>query len=406
MEKYNLTVLAEAKQEYTRQLVNILYAEIYIGIKSIYDAAKIICDKKDDKNILKKFQKLLSDIPKWNTDRINTEYKRILKASDCEWFEDLITAVFVSHTKVLTSIKIKNKNKKALELNVPNGPYFLHKCYIESARNFWKKPYLFYHNFTNIELQRNMADAEELIKESIIESIRKQLPVKHILQEYLGNDYQDDDENEDVSSHVSVNTKENLRKLVKAEIEQTLCNKKDEDTHSTVHIFGSSSSPKTNTLDDLVNDKKSESVHNANDNLYDDNDMEKTNGGYEIKSIVSDRSTVENIKLDNFMQNNNSAKPDLDEESIKLIDEMQKIIQDNNIDLENNETVAVEDKNENITLDITDTIKKIEITPSVKEEPKPMSLPEPVLLPETKDEEPETVNLDDNFSFFDDAPPF
>jgi len=237
MDKYNLSVLAEAKQEYTKQLVNILYPHIYTGIHSIYEGARNFCDKSNDTNILKKFQQLMSMIPKWNTDRIDEEYKRIVKITECDWIEDLITAVFVSHTKVLTSIKVKQKNKKAIELNVPNGPYFLHKCYVETARNFWKKPYLLYHIFPNIDLQRNLSDAEHLIKESIEETIRKQLPVKHILQEYLGKDYQDDDVNEDISSEVSNHTRDNLRKLVKYEIEQTLSKKSHNlETHSVIEV--------------------------------------------------------------------------------------------------------------------------------------------------------------------------
>ena len=70
MNKYNVNVLAEAKEEYQRQLVNILSPEIYIGIKSIYDVAYTYCKETNDKNVLKKFQKLLSNIPKWNTDKI------------------------------------------------------------------------------------------------------------------------------------------------------------------------------------------------------------------------------------------------------------------------------------------------------------------------------------------------
>ena len=38
------------------------------------------------------------------------------------------------------------------------------------------------------EFQRNRNEAEGLIEKSIETTIRKQLPVKHILQEYLGND--------------------------------------------------------------------------------------------------------------------------------------------------------------------------------------------------------------------------
>ena len=44
MSRYNMNVLADAKEEYTRQLVSVLSPEIYVGIKSIYDAAQTHCN--------------------------------------------------------------------------------------------------------------------------------------------------------------------------------------------------------------------------------------------------------------------------------------------------------------------------------------------------------------------------
>jgi hypothetical protein len=225
MDKFNIAVLVDAKQEYTHQLIQLLYPQIYVGIKSIYDGAKEYCQKSNDNNILKKFQQLLSSVPKWNTDRIDEEFKRIQKNTECDWIEDLITAVFVSHTKVLTAIQLKNNNKKTIQLSVPQGPFFVHKCYTEVARAFWKRPYLFNHQLSNIDLQRNLADAEQVIKDSIQETIRRMLPVRHILKEYLGNDYKDDDLNDDdITSQLSVNTKNNLRKLVLCRVR--LCSSK------------------------------------------------------------------------------------------------------------------------------------------------------------------------------------
>ena len=77
MNRYNVNVLADAKEEYSKQLVNVLYPEIYIGVKSIYDTAHLHCKETNDKNILKKFQFLLSNIPKWNQDKIDNEYNNI-----------------------------------------------------------------------------------------------------------------------------------------------------------------------------------------------------------------------------------------------------------------------------------------------------------------------------------------
>jgi hypothetical protein len=228
MDKFNIALLVDMKQEYTIQLIQLLYLQIYTGIKSIYDAAREYCEQSKDNNILKRFQQLLAGVPKWNTDKIQEEFKRIQKNTDCDWLEDLLTAVFVSHTKVLTAIQLKNHNKKTIQLNVPDGPYFIHKCYIETAREFWKRPFLMSHLLSNIDLQRNLAESEKVIKECIHETVRRMLPVRSILKEYLGNDFTDEDINEeDITSNISLTTKNNLRKLVQREIEQTLSKRDD-----------------------------------------------------------------------------------------------------------------------------------------------------------------------------------
>ena len=126
-------------------------------------------------------------------------------------------AVFVSHTRILTSINF-NKSKNKVNLKIPKTDHFIHQCYIEVARCFWKNPYLFDDTINKYEFQRNRREAEILIETQIHETIRRQLPVKNILREYLGNEYKEvEDDDEDLEN--DGNYQENLRKLVKAEIE-------------------------------------------------------------------------------------------------------------------------------------------------------------------------------------------
>ena len=229
MEESNVAVLVDAKAEYTKQLVNIIRPYIYDGVKSIYDDAKEICDRNNTPNsTLMTFQKLLSNIPKWSQEIIDQEYDRIISESQCDWLEDLITAVFVSHTKILSVVHTSNKSKK-INLKIPKADHFIHKCYIECAREFWKNPYLFSDKLGQYEYQRNIRDAEHIIGESICETIRKQLPVKHILREYLGNDFNDDEEEENVEGSITDSYRNNLKKIVQKEIEKcTKIRKTDE----------------------------------------------------------------------------------------------------------------------------------------------------------------------------------
>ena len=192
MDEGNLAILVDAKTEYTKQLVNIISPNIFIGIKNIYNECKINCDGSD---VLYQFQILLSEIPKWNQEVINKEYDTLVEVSHCDWLEDLLTAVFVSHTRILTSINF-NKNKNKINLKIPKVDHFIHLCYIEVARNFWKNPYLFDDTISKFDYQRNRRDAEKIIENTINETIRKQLPVKHILKEYLGNEFKESIDND------------------------------------------------------------------------------------------------------------------------------------------------------------------------------------------------------------------
>ena len=210
----NITVLVDAKIEYTKQLTNILVPYIFEGIKSIYETSKGVCKLNNDSNVLMRFQEQLSQIPKWNQEIIDDEYNRIIENSGCDWLDELVTAVFLSHTKILTSIKTSKKKNK-INLKIPKIDHFIHKCYIESAREMWKNPYLFSDNYNQCDYQRNLRDCNNIINDSIQETIRKLLPVKNILKEYLG-------DNDEERNFVPEQYRDNLRKLVKKELELSL----------------------------------------------------------------------------------------------------------------------------------------------------------------------------------------
>lgn len=197
--------LLEVKRDYTKQLCNLLVPVMYEGILSLYTSAKNA--RKDVP--MKMFQLVLSKVPEWNQHTITTEYNRIITKTNCEWINELITAVFISHAKILSSIKTKKKTK-TLNLKIPNGDYFIHKAYIECARQFWKNPYLLYDEVNSIEYQRNLRDSEIIIEQCIEETIRKLLPIRNILQQYIAvdEDSSSSSSSDDESPDVPVKSKE------------------------------------------------------------------------------------------------------------------------------------------------------------------------------------------------------
>ena len=181
MEELSINILVEAKNEYTKQLTNILVPYIYEGFESIYSDAVDL----DRKNSLKTFQTLLFKVPKWNQEMIDTEAERIINASKCSYLGDLLTAVFVANAKILTAVSSINRGKK-INLKVPQISQFMHKCYIEGAREFYKNPYLFDRSCRTMEKHRNLREALTIVNSTIEEAVRKLLPMQDILQQYLG----------------------------------------------------------------------------------------------------------------------------------------------------------------------------------------------------------------------------
>jgi len=208
MEDINIPIFAQAKIEYTKQLVEILYPHMYDGVKSVYDEAKIIYSTKTNVPIMLLFRELLEKVPIWNSEIIDSECSRIIQSSECDWIDDLITAVFISHTKILTSIG-PNQSFQKINVTIPKTGTFIHKSYINVARELWKNPYLFNEQVASHEFQRNSKEIEDIIKACIETTIRNLLPIKEILREHL-------DSNE---TDTLLQQRDELKKMLREELQ-------------------------------------------------------------------------------------------------------------------------------------------------------------------------------------------
>ena len=181
----SINVYAEAKTEYTRQLCQILSPAFQIYFLDLLKVAK---DKEPEtKRLLWNFQALLQEIPDWNQDKVLRETEKIQKDSNCDYLEELLTAVFIAHTKVLSAIRITTKQKK-LQITIPKLDHFIHRTLRETGRLLWNNAFLFAEQGSSMDRQKNMRQVEALIVEGIQQSIRSLLPVKTILREYLNDD--------------------------------------------------------------------------------------------------------------------------------------------------------------------------------------------------------------------------
>lgn len=192
MDDFNVSSLHESKNEWGARLITILTPLVIDGYKSILDEAIKLCkDNGEMDKYLMTFQNFISRIPKWNQTIIETERKRICDKSGCSYLEDLVTCVHIIQLKILTSMRVGQKQKK-VDIKIPKLDDFVHKTYINVARKVYKNVYLFEINIPPLNIQKNHRELEIIVQECILNTLRESIPVEAILKAYMDETIEED----------------------------------------------------------------------------------------------------------------------------------------------------------------------------------------------------------------------
>ena len=192
MDDFNVSALHESKNEWGSRLVTILTPLIIDGYKSILNESITLCktNNENDKYLMT-FQNLISRIPKWNSQIIETERKRICEKSGCNYLEDLVTCVHIIQLKILTAMRVGQKQKK-IDISIPKLDDFIHKTYVNVARKIYKNVYLFEINIQPLQIQKNHRELELIVQECILNTLRESIPVEAILKAYMDETVEED----------------------------------------------------------------------------------------------------------------------------------------------------------------------------------------------------------------------
>ena len=218
MESYNYERnITEIKKEYEKILIDTLYPSIYRGLCSTYNKSKkdfieIQTKAKKDPGVqllklitvFTQYLKNIEYLPKINIENETNKIKATCKRAD--YLDELIMACLKSHI-VLLSYSYSNKKckliKERLHKNIDTVT-FIHRCYIECSNIFINHAELFYDDdiskesgitLTDIDKIINKRYIYELIHTGIKNAIRNSIPLKRILDEYLNNDFPEENDN-------------------------------------------------------------------------------------------------------------------------------------------------------------------------------------------------------------------
>ena len=260
--------MIEAKKEYTSQLQQILSPRIYERFKFIFDGTIEIIKKElsmnniQNESVVKIFQKQLVSIKDWNESSIIEEYERVKHRSKCNYLDKLIKAVIIANMKILSTIQYGSKRKSKIQVHIPTSTHFIHKCYIECAKEIYKNPYIFdmSTSLSSKEKHQNLRDSLILIDNGIHSAIRQLLPISDLLEQNFNSDDEDDSDDEDEKK--SVDTKsESASDLEESESETSRSRSDSESSYestvssaSKVSSLSSNSSGSESEDDDVVED--------------------------------------------------------------------------------------------------------------------------------------------------------
>jgi hypothetical protein len=230
MDDFSVSALHDSRNEWAARLITILTPLIVDGYKSILEEATKLCqDNNEREKYLMTFQNFISRVPKWNSTIIENEKKRICEKSGCSYLEDLVTCVHIIQLKILTAMRVGQKQKK-IDINIPKLDDFIHKVYINVARKIYKNVYLFEINIPPVEIQKHNREIEKIVQECILNTVRESVPVETILKAYMDETIEEDvieeikeqiiekplevnNENTSANTSVSQDTQKNLNNI-------------------------------------------------------------------------------------------------------------------------------------------------------------------------------------------------
>lgn len=221
MDDFVISNLNESRNEWCSRLVSIFTPLVMEGIRSVFNESYKLCsDNNEISKYLMTFQNFLKTIPSWNSFIIEQERKRIIERSGCNYLEDLISCVHIIQLKIMTCVRVGNKQKK-IDISIPKLDDFIHKVYINTARKIYTNVYLFEKNISPLQTLRNNREFELMVQESIMTTIRDSIPVEELIRMYV------QDENVEVEEIVvfeevnpeekTIETMENIEKKTRIE---------------------------------------------------------------------------------------------------------------------------------------------------------------------------------------------
>jgi len=339
MDDFSISSLHESKNEWASRLITILTPLVVDGYRSILEEALKLCrENNETEKYLMTFQNFISRIPKWNQSIIETEKNRICEKSGCSYLEDLVTCVHIIQLKILTAMRVGQKQKK-IDINVPKLDDFIHKTYINVARKVYKNVYLFELNISPLQIQKHNRELEIIVQEGILNTLRESIPVDAILKAYM---------DETIEENVTEEIKESyVDEPIKVDTNNNNNNNANNNNNNANNNNTNNNNNNTNNNNSLSlgnpfgnNNQKPKLSFNNNDFVRDEFNNEH------VVNASKDYDRLEKISIERAKQRKMDEADDDDDDNVKLK------ISDQNVELNSLDIHQISEPNINLLPDL------------------------------------------------------
>jgi hypothetical protein len=168
-----MEVLVDAKKEYLNQLAIIMVPFMIETFQDVYNES---VSRSKNKKVLAMNQLLLKDVKVWNDNIIKQHTDEIINS--CSWFNELVAAVFVSHVKILSAVKLSAESNK-ISVKLPTNERFIHACYVAAAKELYKDPYIYHEEADEFARDEKLF---ERFNVCISATVKELIPIQDILK--------------------------------------------------------------------------------------------------------------------------------------------------------------------------------------------------------------------------------
>lgn len=293
-ETLNVNVLVAAKEEYSKQLINCIQQSIYDILLSIFEDSQ--------KNNIRlnvsysNFQKELKSVPHWADYKLEEKLNSINRKFP--YLMDLITAIFVSHVKILACVRLKTDDK-SVKIKVPSLNSFLHKIIVGCCEQIYYNPHIIHDDKSKIFV---------LINECIHETIANQIPIEYILNEYLSGAFDEPETKYPENNHIIQDEPDEPDEELSDEEEFQPENKE-------IPIIPISKPVHSKAVEQMISNNNVEEPKPVEDKKQDEDSIENIN---ELKSIEPDTEVTVNKKYDISDDDETDEESDDEEEETNV----------------------------------------------------------------------------------------